>query len=953
MSGLPLQLTRLIGRDREIEEVGRLLGSARLLTLTGAGGSGKTRLAAEVVSRRVSSFTHGAIWVELAPLSDPAFLPQQILIAFGAREDPSRTDADTLVQLLRDRSPLLVLDNCEHLVDACAALAERLLRSCPSAKILTTSREALGIAGEQAWLVPPLSLPELKAAPTAADAGRSDAVRLFIERAQAVLPSFALTDANAGAVTQICRRLDGIPLAIELAAARIKLLSPGQIAERLDDAFRLLTAGGRTALPRHRTLRETIDWSHALLTPGQQVLLRRLSVFVGGFSLEAAEAVCTGGEIGAGEVLDLLAALVEKSLVERQTPIEETRFRLLETVRQYGMERLAEAGESEELRRRHAGHFLDLAETAAPYLIGGAGILEWRSRIEQEIGNLRAVAEWSAEDPGRAEVALRLSYALHWFWLVRGFLKECRQRLTLALEHSERAPALLRGRALVAFAYTVLWQGDPEAGLAPAREGVALLRQSGDLYSFANAVMVLAAVVGLAGDPDASLSMFEEGLAISRPADWPLVTGPLLYWRGVVAQAKGDFALAHASFEEALQMARELDHSVGRAHSLVRLGRLAVVLGEAEEARHCLTAAVPTFLQLDDRWGMALVLEGLAAIAAAEGRPERAVRLLGGAASRREWVGALLSPAEREEQDRLLAGLRASLAEAVFTAEWEAGRAMSGDEISAYALEEEVKPAPAVATVEEKRPAPSLRVLTLGALEISLNGQIVEDSAWSSARAKELFLFFLCHPEGCTKEEAGLALWPESSAEQLRNTFHVTLHRLRKALDDTEWIVHDGNRYRMNAALPREFDVEEFERRTGAALKRLAAGQDGVAEMADALVLYRGDFLAGEAVGEWCVEIRERFKHLYLDGLLAYGDALMGRQRYAEAAEAFRRLLGHDEIHEGAGRRLMICLTRQGERSQALRLYKRLAEAVRRELDCEPEEETTDLYERLQNAEAV
>lgn len=316
---LPLPLTSFIGREREIATVRGLLEQTRLLTLTGAGGSGKSRLALEVVRQVASEFPHGVGWVELAALSNPDLVPQQVAAALGLREEGGRSRIEALLEWLRDRSLLLVLDNCEHLVDACATLADTLLRGCPGLKVLATSREALAVAGERAWLVPPLSLPAAEPA-SARERAEAEAVQLFVERAQAVLPTFELTDANAAAVAEICRRLDGIPLALELAAARVKVLSPEQIRDRLGDAFRLLTSGGRTALPRHRTLRAAIDWSYDLLEEPKQLLLQRLSVFSGGFTIEAAEAVCAGGPIESWEVLDLLAQLVDRSLVVMRLP---------------------------------------------------------------------------------------------------------------------------------------------------------------------------------------------------------------------------------------------------------------------------------------------------------------------------------------------------------------------------------------------------------------------------------------------------------------------------------------------------------------------------------------------------------------------------------------------------------------------------------------------------------
>src|SRR5213594_313203 len=397
----PAQLTSFIGRERETAAVQELLQSTRLLTLTGAGGSGKTRLALEVASRLGAGgrYPDGIAWVELAPLANPELVPHHVANALGVRRDGIRAAGDALLEALRDWEALLVLDNCEHLVEACARLAEALLRGYPRPRILATSREALGIGGERAWLVPALTLPDAGKPVTRAVAAESEAVRLFVERTQAVRPSLELLDANVAAMVQICRRLDGLPLAIELAAARARVLDPQQIAARLDAVFGLLTSGSRTALPHHRTLRSTIEWSHALLTEQEQILLRRLAVFAGGFTIDAVEAVADGGAISARDVLDLLSGLVDKSLVLLETEALEARYRMLETMRQFARERLEEAGEAAELGRRHAQFFLARAETAESLLPQHAeGGLE---RLAEDIGNLRAAADWFEQDPDR------------------------------------------------------------------------------------------------------------------------------------------------------------------------------------------------------------------------------------------------------------------------------------------------------------------------------------------------------------------------------------------------------------------------------------------------------------------------------------------------------------------------------------------------------------------------
>jgi predicted ATPase len=442
---LPVHLTPLIGRSHELEELGELVGTRRLISLVGPGGSGKTRLAAAMAQEHAAQ--RGTVaWLDLAGLPDAALLPGYVAAVLGARERPGGETADGIVDLIGDTGMLLVLDNCEHLVGACAVLADALLHGCPSLRIVATSRQALGVAGEKAWLVPPLGLP----AP-GEPVERAGAVQLFVERAQDVLPSFALTPDNSDAVARICRRLDGLPLAIELAAARVRLLPPEQLATRLDDVFGLPAAHTHTGVPRHRTLRALIDWSYDLLHAPERVLLERLSVFAGGFSLDAVEHVAAFDPLPAGCGLDLLASLVDKSLVVMNERHGEARYSLLDTVRQYAADRLRDGDDAHDdgLRRRHALFYLEFAEAAAARLHGPAQ-LDSLDRIELEHDNLRAALAWSlaASD---ADVTLRLCLALRDFWRVRGHLSEARQRLDDAL----RLPAScggLRARVLAAAA---------------------------------------------------------------------------------------------------------------------------------------------------------------------------------------------------------------------------------------------------------------------------------------------------------------------------------------------------------------------------------------------------------------------------------------------------------------------------------------------------------------------
>ena len=433
---LPLELSSFVGRKQEIAEVEVMLSEHRLLTLTGPGGSGKTRLALAVASDVARDFGDGVWLVDLAPLSDPGLVPQALASVLGVREAPGRELTQTLSDHLLPRTMVLVLDNCEHLIGACASLAEILLRHCPNLRVLATSREALGVLGEAIFAVPPLSMPDPRHLPTVESLSHYEAARLFVDRAEAVKPSFALTESNAMAVAQVCYRLDGIPLAIELAAARARALSVGQISSRLDESFRLLTGGGRSALAHQRTLRTAMDWSHDLLSEEERIAFRRLSVFAGGWTLEAAETVCAGGGIDEGEVMDLLASLVDKSLVlVTEQRDGEARYRLLETVRQYALEKLEESGEAGEVRGRHAAWFLALAEEAGPLMMGREQV-GWLERTWPEQHNFRAAVRCFLERKD-ADRAIGLTWAFWRYWWVTGLQGEARRWMEEVLESGD------------------------------------------------------------------------------------------------------------------------------------------------------------------------------------------------------------------------------------------------------------------------------------------------------------------------------------------------------------------------------------------------------------------------------------------------------------------------------------------------------------------------------------
>lgn len=631
LHNLPIQLTSFIGREREIAEVKRLLSMSRLFTLTGAGGCGKTRLALQVVVDLVESHDDGVWLIELASLGDSALVPQAVAAGLGVREQPGQPILASLVDDLRLKNLLLVLDNCEHLIEACARLTDTLLRTCPHLSILVTSREALGIAGETTWTVPSLSLPDVRDRHlTFAELSQYEAVQLFVERAAAVQPGFKLTESNAATVAQVCRTLDGIPLAIELAAARVKVLKTEEIAARLVERFDLLTAGSRTALPRHQTLRAAIDWSYDLLTGSERVLFRRLSVFSGGCTLEAAEHVCseqqlsdspalTGGRgqgISGMPILDLLSRLVDKSLLAVDTQRGETRYHMLDTIRQYASEKLAESDEAGALRNRHLGFFVKLAEEAE-IKIRSAERPAWTNRLETEQDNLRTALEWSLE----SDVAkgLRVVGALERFWFVRGYLTEGRDWSNRILARSDHAPAALKIKALFTAASLALWQNDLATTYVLLEKCGVLCQEIGAKQWHAFLLQFLAFAALFQGDLEKASSLGENGLRLLRETGDKWELAEFLHTYGSIVMRCGDYVKARALAEESLTMFDQTGDRWGKASPLFGLGQIAYRQGEYATARNRYKESLALWREAGDLNGCALATNALGEVSRALG----------------------------------------------------------------------------------------------------------------------------------------------------------------------------------------------------------------------------------------------------------------------------------------------------------------------------------------------
>ena len=625
---LPAQLTSFIGREREMAEVKRILTTTRLLTLTGAGGCGKTRLALQVARDLCRDdppdrlydagclYQDGIWFVDLAPLADPALVPPVIASVFNLHP-VSETPINVLLQnFFRVKNLLLVLDNCEHLIQACAQLCDGLLRACPDLKILATSLEALNIAGETALRVPSLSLPDPQKSPSVETLKQSESVRLFIERARAARSDFQSSDANTRAVAQVCRRLDGIPLAIELAAARVSSISVEEIAARLDDRFRLLTSGSRTALPRYQTLRASMDWSYDLLSEAERALFRRLGVFVGGFTLEAVDAVCA--EENKSEMLDLLSQLVCKSLVVSEQS-GKSRYCLLETIREYALAKLRDAGEMDSYRARHFDYFLKFAEEIAAHLREPDAEV-WLNVLEMEHDNLRAAFRW-AKESGKDEAVLRLAWALSWFWWVHGYFYEARECLAVALAlpgANEPRLAHLRARTLYIAAMNARNQSDYAVASPLARESLAIFRTLGDNEGIANALREVGLAAWEQGDYVSARSSLLETLAIQKELESKGGTAVALMHLGITERELGNYAEGRRLIEQALKMHRDLgvEQSIGQA--LMHLGATAIAQ-EDPAALSILKEGVMTFRRLGDKHGLGRCLHDLGQATAWQG----------------------------------------------------------------------------------------------------------------------------------------------------------------------------------------------------------------------------------------------------------------------------------------------------------------------------------------------
>jgi predicted ATPase/two-component SAPR family response regulator len=917
-------------------------------------------------------------------------------------EQPDISPTDTLADFLRSRRILLILDNCEHVIESCAALVNALLGACEDLRVLATSREPLRVAGEANWAAPSLSMPDAEPINDLRVLSRYESVQLFVERARSRSPRFALTRENAGAVADICRRLDGIPLAIELATARLGVLAVEQICERLEDSLGFLTTGERARAPRQRTLRAALEWSYELLTEPERRLFGRLSAFAGGWTLEAAEAVGARSGVHEGEVLDVLASLVDKSLVLAEVSADGVRrYRLLETVRQHAAEKLAASGEEKSVRQRHGLFFLEMAERSEPEL-GGTEQVAWLDRLERDLDNLRTALGWFRESE-QSEANLRLAGALWRYCYLHGHYEEGLGWLEGALARGGPTPRSYQAQTLLGAGFLALLQCEYDRARDRLEDALALYGGLGDDRGVASASQMLGSIARERGDYARSEALHEEGLAIWRKLGDEAGEAQALNYLGYVAwlqekheRAKelceevllrfrrlgdneiiawamisqaaaalyaGDRRHARTLLGESCTLSEGAGYKEGIAWSLNLLGVLTHREGDHRWATDLLRESLEGHMDLGDRWRAASVLDALATTQCAQRRLESAACLFGAAQAVREAISVPVPLCERADHEESISATRAELGEAAFDVAFSKGRAMSPLQAAEYAPREltihsqetstdlastDGPPAERAEDVADA-PAPdaaSLRILALGAARVEKDGQPLDSADWIQ-KPRELLYYLLSHPPR-TKEQIGLALWPEASTSQLRSSFHDTVYRLRRALGAKEWVSFNKGRYTFDRSLDYSYDVEAFEEGLSKARRvKAEAPAQAIRRLQEAVDLYGGDFLDDFADAGWAMDRQDELRREYGEALLLLARLLSNENRHAESADAYRKAIAHDRFMEEAHRGLMRSHAALGERGRALKHYEDLTGLLDDQLGASPAPETTELYRSI------
>lgn len=1005
---VPAALSSFVGRNAEVADLRDTLSWSRLVTVIGAGGAGKTRLVREVAAAIVrddsaspatARFPDGVLWVELAPVSSGSDVAGTLATLLDITPSSGKPVIDAIVDALRTQRVLLVLDNCEHVVHEAALLADALLRGAPHLTIVATSREALAIDGEVVWPMPGLARWEPGDDDARLDATRAlgfDAIRLFVERARAATQGFALTDGNATAIGQICARLDGLPLALELAAAVVPVLGIDALLARLDDALSLLARGKRTALPRHRTLRAVLDWSYELLSDEERALLRRLSVFRGSFTLEDVEAVCAPPP-GPGEprveVLPALGRLVELSLMEVREEDGEASYRLLETVRQYGSALLRATPHEREVRARHARWVADVAERVEPATFGperGRIVARMRRSVEE----IRSALHWATASDGDPLVAIRIAGALGWYWISAHPWGEARTLLqaTLAaadaqgISDTERPidDRVALGRMMYPMLGRSYFAGDTDRMLVIGARELPLWDSVDATPGLSDAQRLTAArgrtlcyqLTGLAyamrGEAQRSLQTMDHCIATAERSGDRWLLAVMMMRRALVHHLLGDLMSAQADYDAAVTPLRAMGEHWFLSLALEGMAINELARGEMATAGAYARESVTVLRPEPDAWFVSRSLDAIAVVlwasvaAGGQGHDARAVvaaRLMGAADGLRRRCGAGIIGPDVQRHAATLEQLRARLGAEDFGAAFGAGQGLSLMDVFALMDDDPIVAglASAAMPVESpaSEPAPNvqtgrLEISVLGALSITDGGVPISPESMPAGQVLELLLYLLLH-RGATKDEVGLALWPDSSDAQVRNVFHVTLHHLRRALGSTKWITFDRNLYRVDRSpepgRTLEVDVDVVlaaSSRLRAMLReRVVATPEQLTDARRALDLHRGPLGQGFAKGDWIIAHQDRVQAAWTEGMDALAQLAYKAGRYDDASSALEALLAKEPLRESAHRLYLETLAARGEPARALAHYEALTVQLQREVGARPAKETREIAERL------
>jgi len=1008
---VPVALSSFVGRSIEVAEVRDALSWSRLVTVAGAGGAGKTRLVREVAAAIVRdaaadeaplAFPDGILWVELAPVSSGEDVAATLAALLDITPSSGKPLVDAVVDALRSQRLLVVLDNCEHVIHEAAALADALLRGAPQLTIAATSREALSIDGEVVWPMPGLTRWEPGDAMPHLDAEHAldfDAIRLFVERARAATPSFALTDANAEAVATICARLDGLPLALELAAAIVPVLGIDGLVTRLDDALALLARGKRTAIPRHRTMRAVLDWSYELLGAEEQALLRRLSVFRGAFTLEDVEAVCAPSP-GPGEpridVLTALGRLVELSLMEVREEEGEANYRLLETVRQYGAALLRAGPYERAVRARHARWVAEVAERVEPMTFSPArGRIVWRQR--KAVEEIRAALHWASAPDGDPVLAFRIGGALGWYWISLHPWGEARALLRAALSAADAQgiadadrpleERVALGRMMYPLLGLAYFAGDTDAMLAISAREEALWDSVDAAPGLTDAQRLSSArgrtlcyqLTGLAramrGERDLARPVMDRCIETAqRSGDRHLLA---IMWmrRALAHHILGDFASAQRDFSASLAPLTEMGEHWFLSLALEGMAINALALGDAAAAGALARESVLVLRPEPDAWFLSRSLDAIAVVLEAqiasggvptealEARGTVAARLMGAAAGLRRRCGAGIIGPDVKRHAATVESLRTRLGATRFDATHAEGErwtlvdvfaAMDRDRIIAALAEGRAAPAPSTVKAPDRDAVRRLEVSLLGGVSILDGGVPLANDAMPAGKMLELLVFLLLH-RGVTKDEVGVALWPDASAAQVRNIFHVTLHHLRRALGATRWITFDRNLYTFSRTpepgRTLDLDVDAVLAASAKARawlrERTVPTPEAFAEARRALARNRGAIARGFVKEDWILAHQDQVQAAWADGMDALAQLAFGAERYDDAASALEALIRQEPLRESAHRLYLRTLAARGEPARALVHYGELANLLQRELGARPARETREIAERL------